>query len=319
MRHSIIEISKKSLAFVLCLLAGSLEAQTTKVSGTVTDNKSKEKLSFVSIVFPGKKPVVTVTDSEGRFVIEGNAETETLVATLVGYEPVTVAIIRGLSQAINISLKYTSETLNAAVATAKRPKYSNRNNPAVDLVRKMIANKSDNRIEAREYYKYEKYEKLELGLNDFLSDSASNKTAYRRLRVVFNYLDSSEITGKQVLPVFFKESATSVYYRKSPESRKEHVNASRMVDLREIIDMESVENYLSDIFGNVNVYDNEIMLFDNKYMGPLSPFAPHYYRFHIIDTVAMDDGTNCIRLSFFPRNDGDLGFRGDLYVTADSA
>jgi hypothetical protein len=317
MKLSIVDKGRKYLIVLSCLFVSVVNAQTTRVSGTVTDAKTGEKLPFVSVLFPGKSPVGVYTDLDGKYLLEGFAEKGIMNVQFIGYESVNLPVKVGQTQTINVKLKAVSEMLTAAVVEVKREKYSNKNNPAVDLIRKMIANKDNNRIESHDYYEYDKYEKLELGLNDFIVDSLQNKKTYRRLRVVFNHLDSSEITGKMVLPVFFKESSSSVYYRKSPESKKEYINATRMVDLHEVIDMESIENYVTDIFGNVNVYDNEIMLFDNKYMGPLSPFAPNYYRFHIIDTVLIDN-TSCIQLSFFPRNEGDFGFRGNLYVTNDS-
>ena len=292
--------------------------QTTQVSGVITDEKTGEKLPFVSVVFPGSKPIGVYTELDGKYIIEGIAEKDIMQVLLMGYEPVDIKIKRGVKQVINVKLKAQSEMLQQAVVETSRGRYRNKDNPAVELIRKVINNKNENRIESQDYYQYNKYEKLELGMNNFVIDSIHNPKLHRRVGVIFNYLDSSEITGQVVLPVFFKETSSTFYYRKSPESKKEFVDATRMVDIHGLLDMESIENYVTDVFGNVNVYDNEIMLFDNKYMGPLSPFAPNYYRFHIMDTL-MVEGVDCIKVSFFPRNEGDFGFRGDVYITNDSA
>ncbi|MDR1056720.1 MAG: DUF5686 family protein [Prevotellaceae bacterium] len=314
-----INIKKNILCIILLGLfsIGASAQSITQVNGIITDEKTGERLPFVSVVFPGKSPVGVYSELDGTYVLRGIAEKDVMQVILMGYIPIDVKIKRGVNQVINVRLKPQSETLEAAVVSAKRTKYSNKNNPAVDLVRKVIANKDNNRIESHEYYQYDKYEKLELGLNNFFVDSTHNKGAYKRLRIIFDHLDSSEITGQKVLPVFFKEASSTNYYRKSPEDKKEYINASRMIDIHQLVNMESVENYVTDVFGNVNVYDNEIMLFDNKYMGPLSPFAPNYYRFHIMDTLMVDD-VNCIQLGFFPRNEGDFGFRGNIYITTDS-
>lgn len=315
---SIKNIKTILLIFITSIISVAATAQRTRVSGVITDEKTGEKLPFVSVVFPGKNPVGATSDLDGKYVLEGIPEKDIMQVVLVGYNAVDVKIKRGTTQTINVKLKQQTELLQAAVVEVKKVKYSNKNNPAVDLIRKVIANKDNNRIESREYYQYDKYEKLELGLNNYFIDSAHNQKTYRRLRIIFNHLDSSEITGQMVLPVFFKESSSINYYRKSPETKKEYINATRMIDIHQLVNMESVENYVTDVFGDVNVYDNEIMLFDNKYMGPLSPFAPNYYRFHIMDTLKVD-GVETIQLAFFPRNEGDFGFRGNVYILTDSS
>ena len=305
--------------FIICLcLSTVIQGQSvTQVTGLITDEKTGEPLPFVDILFPGSNATGVSSGLDGMYTLKGLAEKDIMQVFLIGYDPVDVKIKKGEKQVINIKLKPQTEVLSAAVVSAKKTRYSNRDNPAVELIRKVIANKDNNRIETHDYYQYDKYEKLELGLNNFFIDSAHNQKTFRRLRIIFNHLDSSDITGQMVLPVFFKESSSSVYYRNSPKSHKEYINATRMVDLHNLLDMESIENYVTDVFGNVNVYDNEIMLFDNKYMGPLSPFGPSYYRYHIVDTLMVDE-TNCIQLAFFPRNEGDFGFRGNIYVTNDS-
>lgn len=305
-----------SLFFSLFAVNGIHAQSTVQVSGVVTDSKTGETIPFANVTLPGKNPPGGTADVDGNYSLQGIAEKGVLEVSMVGYITTTVKVKAG-KQVINVKLKPDLEILNTAVVKGKKQRYSNKNNPAVDMIRKVIQNKNNNRIEAHEYYQYEKYEKLELGLNNFFTDSITNSKTYKRMKVIFNHLDSSEITGQMVLPVFFKESASTNYYRKSPEAKKEYINATRMVDLHQLINMESVENYVTDVFGNVNVYDNEIMLFDNKYMSPLSPFAPNYYRFHIMDTL-MVDGVNCFKMAFFPRNEGDFGFRGNMYITTDS-
>ena len=50
--------------------------------------------------------------------------------------------------------------------TARRSRYSRRDNPAVELMRRVIAAKHRSDLRNRDYYRYDKYQKTTLAVND---------------------------------------------------------------------------------------------------------------------------------------------------------
>ncbi len=141
---------------------------------------------------------------------------------------------------------------------------------------------------------------------------------FRNFPFLVKYIDTSKISGRLSLPVFLRERISEQYYRKSPRAEKEFIIASKMANFHDFIEQETVSVVMDGMIGKANIYDNQIMVLENEYMSPMSPLAPNFYRFHILDTVAVSN-VSCIHLSVYPRNEQDFGFRGDLYITNDSA
>lgn len=62
--------------------------------------------------------------------------------------------------------------LAEVTAKAKRQKYSRKNNPAVELMRRVVAAKKKTDLSLNDYYQYNKYEKITLSLNDLKPEQA---------------------------------------------------------------------------------------------------------------------------------------------------
>jgi hypothetical protein len=91
-----------------------------------------------------------------------------LVNSSLGYHADTLKVIVGTRQEFQIKLEPNHTVLEAVEVTSRqRETYRNRDNPAVELMRNVIRHKSDNRLESKDYYQYEKYEKTEFSLNNF--------------------------------------------------------------------------------------------------------------------------------------------------------
>ncbi len=306
-----------SMLLLFTALAINIDASAqklTRVRGKVIDANTKEPLPFVNVVFKGKS-IGTITDYNGEYSIETQWASSTLEAAYVGYEKQFKTVAIGKNQVINFELKTTTVMLEEAVVVSKRKRYRNKNNPAVDLIRKVVKNKYLNRKEHLDFYEYEKYEKVEFDLNN-ITEKFKKKKVFKNFQFIFNYIDTADINGKPYLPVFLKETSSYVYYRKKPKNEKEYVKGEKMIGFHDYIDNEGVSFMIDNMYQEIDIYNNNINLLTNQFVSPISNIAPSIYKFHIIDTIDIN-GYNCINLAFQPRNKQDFAFKGNLYVTND--
>ena len=198
-----------------------------------------------------------------------------------------------------------------------KEKYSKKNNPAVEFVGRLRSLGGATDPERNDYYRYRRYDKFSLGLNDFHMPDTLDEDGRRRKPGRFDFLrehvDTSDISGLPILPLTVKEKVSEVYYRRSPRSNKEYVEAISQNGIDEVADLSNVQVMLEDVFREVDLYDNDIPLMRNRFVSPLSPIAPDFYRFYLTDTVKIGD-SRCIVLSFAPRNPATFGFLGRVYV-----
>jgi hypothetical protein len=290
---------------------------TTVVTGTVVDASNGEPVPFANVSFIDTPvPLGTSTDEKGRFRLETNHPSEVIRISFIGYRAIDKKITKGITQTVHIRLEPSVITLEKVVVREKRGRYNKKNNPAVTMMEKAIAMKSKNRIENFDYYQYLKHEKMMLALAN-ISDSMERNRGLKRVDFLFDNADTSKLTGKRYLPFYFGETLSRHYFRKHPKAARTYVDAKRNVEMSKFLDTESMDAMVYQIFGEVNVYDNEIFMLNNKFMSPLSPLALNFYRFYITDTVEVS-GTQCYELYFTPANPLDFGFKGNLYLTADS-
>ena len=287
----------------------------TRVRGKVIDAKTKEPLPFVSIVFVGKN-IGTITDYNGAYSIETLWASDEIQASYLGYNSQENGIVIGDNQVINFQLESKSIDLNEFEIKAQKIRYRNKDNLAVDLIRKVIENKDNNRKEKLDYYEYDKYEKVEFDLNN-ITEEFKNKKALKKFQFVFDYVDTSKVNGKPYLPVFLKETISKIYYRQSPSTEKEYISGTNIVGFKEYLDNEGVSFMVDNLYQDIDINDNNIDLITNQFISPLSSIAPTIYKFHILDTLDVN-GYNCINLAFQPRNKLDFAFKGNLYITNDS-
>jgi hypothetical protein len=311
------KVGKKTiwLSLFWVILSFHAFAQKTTVRGRVTDAKTNEPLPSVVVKLENSDNA-TVTDVEGEFTLEITADGDQLSANYIGYKQVIKKIQRGKDQRVNFRLTENTTETQEIVVTAKKGRYRNKNNPAVELIRKVIEHRDKNRKEGFDYYQYEKYEKIQFALSN-VTEKFKNKRELRNFQYVFQNMDSTKLHGKPILPLYIKETLSDVYYRKSPKDQKEIVKGTKMTTFEGYIDNNGVGSYLSYLYQDINIYDNDIMVFTNRFLSPIANLAPTFYMYRIDDTLDLD-GTTCIKLNFLPRNKTDFLFQGDLYITKDS-
>lgn len=289
----------------------------TSASGIVKDSITGEPIPFVSVYFDGST-IGAMTDDNGAFTLQNDQGYTKLAAASLGYDTKVIDLKPGKkNDNLEIVLKPTAFEISEVVVKPKRERYSRKDNPAVELIKKVIAHKSDNRIEAKPEYQTEVYEKLSLSLDDFNPNLDKNKFL-KKFKFIKNYLDTSEFNGKPILTVSVRENLSDFYYRKSPKAEKTIVKAKRMQGIDKTLDDGGgITSNLEEIFKSINIFDNNIPILLNRFVSPLSStLATTYYHYYIQDTLDVG-GDRCVDLAFVPANSESYGFTGRLYITLD--
>ena len=308
------------LIALLQVVAGTFlsHAQSfTSASGIVKDSITGEPLPFVSVYFDGST-IGAMTDDNGTFTLQNNQGYTKLAAASLGYDTKFIDLKPGKkNDNLELLLKPTAFEISEVVVKPKREKYTRKDNPAVELIKKVIAHKNDNRIEAKPEYQTEVYEKLSLSLDNFNPNLDKNKFL-KKCKFIKNYLDTSEFNGKPILTVSVRENLSDFYYRKSPKAEKTIVRAKRMQGIDKTLDDGGgITSNLEEIFKSINIFDNNIPILLNRFVSPLSStLATTYYHYYIMDTLDVG-GDKCVDLAFVPANSESYGFTGRLYITLD--
>lgn len=307
---------RRAIFFLLVLFTGLAQAfAQTVVQGVVTDAVSKQPLQYVSVVLKGGRG--TVTDSLGRYTLRSSGTIATLQVTYVGYKTVLKAITPGVSQTLNFELETDPKAINnVTVTTRKRAPYRNKGNPAVELIRRVVANKPLNRPESYNFVEYDQYEKLQVSISN-ISDKLTNSKLLKNYKFLFENRDTTKLEGKALLPVYLEETLSKKYFRKKPEKTKTIITGEKRVNFGEYIDNNGVSSYLNRLYMDINIYDNDIPLFTYQFLSPIADLAPTFYMYYIRDTTVDANGHKLIKVYFTPRNTNDLLFRGNMWITLD--
>ena len=301
---------------VILLLVGLVQgfAQTV-IKGVVTDMINKQPLQYVSVVLKGGRG--TVTDSLGRYTLRSSGNISVVQVTYVGYKLISRNILPGSTQTIDFEMETDPKGINnVTVNTSKRAPYRNKGNPAVELIKRVIANKPINRTEHYDYVEYDQYEKLEVSVSN-VSDKLTNSKLLKNYKFLLDNRDTTKMEGKSLLPVYLEETLSKKYFRKKPEKTKTIVVGEKRVNYGEYIDNEGVSSYLNRLYMDIDIYDNDIPLFTYQFLSPIADLAPSFYMYYIRDTTTDANGQKLIKLYFTPRNTNDLLFRGNMWVTLD--
>jgi hypothetical protein len=275
-------------------------AQTTRITGKISDASTGETLPMVNIFFKGTT-LGTNCDLQGKFSIETKNAGDSLVVSMMGYKRKTVAVIKNKYQEINIKLEPESVMLSTVVITPGE-------NPAIKFMRKVIANKRNNDRDRLDAYQYETYNKIEFDANN-ITEAFKNKKILKPFKFIFDYVDTSAINGKVYLPIFLSESLSDVYYRKDPKDHIEKIKASKISG----IDNASISQFLGDMIQNVNIYDNYISIFQKNFVSPVANFGLAFYKYMLLDSAKIGNKW-CYKLSFRPKRKQEYTFSGNFWV-----
>ena len=289
------------------------DVKPTHISGLLVDSITNEPLPFAAVFLKGSDRG-TMTDENGRFDINTSVNFINVSVSLMGYNNKEVFVTKGESNNITIKLVPTGVALNELVVKPKKEKYSKKNNPAVAFAKRVMAKKKQYDPKNHPYYSFEKYYKLTCGLTGFSNDKES--WILKKFKFLHEFMDTSEVSGKRILPMSIKERVSTESYRLNPESHKEYIKGVKRAGIDEVFDEESIQRFLEDVFREINIFSNDVTFMQNRFVSPLSNIGIDFYKYYLNDTVTIN-GVKCIDLSFSPFNPQSFGFNGRIYVVAD--
>ena len=295
---------KQTLFLLFFLFTFVLVAQT-KVSGEIKDAFG-EPVAFANVIFKDSFEG-TITNEEGRFYIESNDAFTTVVVSFLGYKTLEVQLTQKTTYKLVVVLEEEASSLDEVVIYSG--KQSKKNNPAIDILRKIWENRRENGVKKFKQYTYDKYEKLEFDLNTI--DSALIKSkVFKGMEFIFEQTDTSNITGNTYLPIFINEAFSKVYGDNLLKEEKEILegNKNSGFDNNNIL----IE-YLKDLYSEYDVYDNYLKFFDKAFTSPLSRTGIDVYNYVLLDSAFLDNKW-CYNIVYYPRRKNELTFKGDFWV-----
>lgn len=302
------------LIFFLIFLCLPMPAQ--KITGIVTDKETGEPLGWVQVYYQDQKGSGTPTKVDGKYSISYR-KGGVLCFSMMGYETQTFTIEK--IRNINVQLSSKTQDIQEVKITQKRKRYSRKNNPAVDLMNKVIAAKQKTDLHQKDFFSYNKYQKLTFGLNE-VTERVFEEGQFKKMPFLKDHVEVCPETGKLILPLTVNETVSQHIYSKNPKNEKDIITGIRSNGVNELFNTGEVVNTLiKDCFTDVDIYDNEIRLLQFQFISPISSTsAIRFYRYFISDTVMINQ-QKCIKVDFTPNNPQDFGFAGSLYVLADSS
>ena len=297
---------KKIILFRLLFLvafANAIFAQT-KVSGIIID-KSKNPVPFANVAFKNSNEGV-VSNEDGRFYLESAKTYQTLVVTSIGFSDKEITLEKAVNYNFTVQLSEI-EKLNEVVIFSG--KTSKKNNPALDILRKIWERKRKNGLHLFHQYQMEKYEKVEFDMNTI--DSAFMKSKiFKGMEFIFKQVDTSRVTGKTYLPIFINESLSDVYGDNNLKKTKEILKANKNSGFSS---NQQILAFVKDLYSEYDIYDNHLTFFDKSFTSPLSKTGIDTYNYVLRDSAFIGKKW-CYNIIFYPRRKNELTFKGDFWV-----
>lgn len=305
------------ILLILALVASVESAEASrKILVEVIDSVSGEPVPYTAIYVRGTSQGI-LADDDGKAKLAINTPKAELEFSAMGYDKKITPVSQSVA-AMRVLLSPSGHQLDEVVVKRRKEHYSKRNNPAVDFMQRIRNADSITDPRRHDYFNFTRYERITLGMNkvevaDTL-DSHGNRKKKGKFDFLREHVDTSAVTGLPVLPLSVKEKVTDVIYRRAPRSEKEYVLGVSTVGVDELIDQRSMQTLVEDVFREIDLYNNDINILQNRFVSPLSRIAPDFYKFYLTDTIPQPDGSRWIELSFAPRNPASFGFTGRLYV-----
>lgn len=313
MKNYIIYIFAFLLLFVPTIAQGQ-ENGRIRLYGKVKDKESKESLPYISIRISGTSTGCS-SDNKGNYSFYVPALRDTLIASCIGYKEKRIPLSRKTRLPLDIVLEPENLYLSEITVKPKKEKYRKKNNPAVTLIRNIIERRDDNSPKNKEYYSRDRHEKLNVAINNF--NTENNNHFGKQFAFLEEYMDTSLISGEPILHISARELIATDYYSKDPKKERQHVKGRKRNGIDDMFSTGEIEALYEETFKDVDIFQDNISLFGNKFVSPVSKLGPTFYKYYIMDTVNIA-GDRCIDLAFTPFNVESFGFTGHLYVTADS-
>ena len=296
---------KHTLFSVIILLIAFQGWSQTRISGTVVD-ETDTPIPFVNVIFLSSSEGITTTEN-GSFYLISNQDQPNVEFSYVGYQTLVLPLKKGANLNLKIVLKEMTESLSEVMIY--QGKTSKKNNPALDILRKIWENKRQNGVKKFDQYEYRKYEKLEFDLNK-IDSALINSPIFNGMEFIFKDLDTNRVTGKTYLPIFLNEAVSKVYGDKKSGKVKEELLGNKNSGFS---NNQLLISSVKDIYSEIDIYENYLKFFDKSFISPLSTTGINNYNYVLTDSSFVGDKW-CYKIRYYPRRKNELTFKGDFWV-----
>ncbi|MDR5589483.1 DUF5686 and carboxypeptidase-like regulatory domain-containing protein [Christiangramia sp. SM2212] len=290
--------------FIFFIGINFLQAQT-KVGGVVNDDAGKT-VPFANVVFANSS-TGTTTNEDGEFYLQSDANFDTIIVSFIGYKTLEVPLESSVNLKMEITLEQEASSLDEVVIY--RGKTSKKNNPAIDILKRVWENRRSNGVKAFDQYSYKEYEKLEFDINTIDSTLIESRI-FNGMEFIFDYADTNNVTGKTYLPMFINESLNKVYGDNILNQEKEVLLGNKNSGFSQ---NRNLIEYVKDIYDDYDIYKNYIKFFDKSFVSPISTTGIDTYNYVLSDSAYVDNKW-CYNIVYYPRRENELTFKGDFWV-----
>ena len=296
---------KKNLTIILLLTYFSFAYSQTKVGGYVKDEYG-DPVAFANVIFSGSTEGV-LSDESGKFYLESDKIYKSLTISFMGYQTLEQKLDKSINFNINCVLNEATDSLGEVVIiSGRQPK---KNNPAIDILKKIWQRKRINGLRLFDQYKYDSYEKIEFDLNTIDSALVESKL-FKGMEFIFDQVDTSSVTGKTYLPVFINEASKTTYGDNISKKTKSILKGNKNSGFSS---NQFIIDFIDDLYSDYNIYDNYLKIFDKSFVSPLSKTGVDVYNYVLSDSAFIENKW-CYNIIYYPRRKSELTFKGDFWV-----
>lgn len=309
------KVAQYILLTLLCVL--SPLHVLSQIKGKVVDAETGEPVPYANVYYQKQKTIGTNTSLNGRYTLQSPPASDTIVFSFVGYKTHKLYVERGARKTINVKLEDLGKELDEVLVKPKKQRYRRKNNPAVELMEKVIAAKENHDLKQNEFYRYDKYQRITFGFNNITQEFVDSGFL-RHYPTLVKQVEFCPQTQTRILPMTYNETVSEHIFRKNPETSRDFIRGTHSEGITDLLRTGEIGTVmLQRFFTDVNIYDNSINLLERYFTSPLSSTtAISFYQYFIMDTV-MIDNDSCIELSYVPQNPQDFGFSGRLWIIND--
>lgn len=297
------------LLFMLAILSIHVQAQIV-ITGKVSDAKTGEPLPYVSVTAKGTTQG-TRTNFDGIYKLVLNARVDSIQSGYIGYKKSSKAVSTSASQVINMQLFPTATALSEVVI---RP--GNYVNPAWEILREVIKNKSKNDYRSLSSFQYQSYNRIELDATKF-DEKLKQKKLIKSLLPLMDSLKKVAGEGELILPLFVSESISDYFYQQSPEKKRENILRTQINGIG-FEDGALMSQLAGSTFQQHNFYKNYLSLAGKDFVSPIAGTWRLSYDYELEERHAQINGRSCFKISFKPKRPQDLAFTGTMWIAHDS-
>ena len=312
--------SALKLLLLLLLIGGSRAVASTFVNavqdpvilkGKIISEEDGRPVSSVSVQVEDTN-IGTSANQNGEFTLTLPGKELKIIFQAMGFEKY---VLEWTPHQTDVVINLTVKSNKIEMVTLNR-RYSNRNNPAVDLILKASEHRSQNNPKNKEFWRYKLYDKKLMAASD-LPKGLENTFLTRSLSYIFENTDSTLSPGRTLLPLYLEEKSTEEFERYKGINKKTHLLHHIQTKLDPaIINNENIQTTVQYLYKEIDVFENDLLIFNRGFLSPIANNAPLFYKYYIQDTV-YSKGIPFVRLNFEPRNSKDKLFKGEIWISLD--